>query len=199
MATPRINKLTGLPFGFRPGDSVESLNVAGKKKATESLAAQSQAARSMAAPAPAPAPATPLPPRGPASQRETVTPTPNRSVTPPPSQKQSASVAQYEAALKDYQSGLSKSGGNADADRARFGRLQQIYNNADEMSRIGMSNVTMRRASAVNQAAAAASPYGGQAPRVGGQGSTVGSKVVGIRPATEVIPRRKSRILKRRK
>lgn len=175
----RVNRLTGLPFGFSPGNALpKSAGADMQQRASDSQTRQSQA-QAAAPTRPAAPVAGPRPmPRGPASQ-----PVATGTVVPPvASPKQVADdpdiLRKGNVARANYQSGFSGGNpGDAEHTAAKDGQ-KKLYDGASEMDKIRLGRQTAEDAARQTRELDASVA---NAPRASNPANT---RVVARRPAT---------------
>ena len=144
----RVNRLTGLPFGFRPGDALpKSADAAMQQRGNDSAMRQS-INQSRAIPSVQPTPVSGAMPRGPASQPErafsVIAP------TPPPKANDPDIIRKDNVAAANYQSSFS--GGNpsdAEFNAAKNGQ-KALYDNASSMDQTRLVVNTLKRNAALD-------------------------------------------------
>lgn len=143
----RVNRLTGLPFGFRPGDALpKSADGAMQQRATDSGVRQVQAQAQAGIPAARPAApvAGPRPmPRGPASQPERT----GSSVAPiaPPRANDPDIIRKDNVAAANYQSSFSGGNpGDAEFEAAKNGQ-KKLYDGASSLDQAKLAVNTLKR------------------------------------------------------
>lgn len=177
----RVNRLTGLPFGFRPGDALpKSADGAMQQRSTDSGVRQVQAQAQAGIPAARPAApvAGPRPmPRGPASQPERT----GSAMPPVASPRQVADdpdiLRKGAEARANYQANFGNNSSDKDFDTSK-NAPQKLYEGASEMDKIRLGRQTLedaaRQTNELNNSVA-------NAPRASNPANT---RVIARRPAT---------------
>lgn len=171
----RINRLTGLPFGYQPGDALPT-GADGKmeRKASESVARQSEASAKATKPA-APVGDMASPARGFTGI--------SREARPAPRADDPDILKKDDAAYKAYQAGF---GGASDGEFKELkGAQQKIYDGASSLDKARLVGNTLKRSGGQMQAdrereAAANTPKVGSVRNLPNGGRAT---VVGVRPA----------------
>lgn len=161
----QINRLTGLPFGYRPGDALPTgADGTMKQMAGESVARQTEASASAAKGKPlAPVGGMASPaqgftgismPRGPASQPQAII---SREARPAPRADDPNILKKDDAAYAAYQAGI---GGASDKDfQGLKGAQKKIYDGASSMDQARLIGNTLKRSGEQMEAEGMGKPY----------------------------------------
>jgi len=145
----RVNRLTGLPFGFRPGDTLpKSGDAAMQQRAGDSQTRQSQAQSSAPARPVAPVAGPRAMPRGPASQPERT----GSAIAPiaPPRANDPDIIRKDNVAAANYQSSFSGGNpGDAEFDAAKNGQ-KKLYDGASSLDQAKLAVNTLKRNAAMD-------------------------------------------------